>query len=62
MSGFSNSVEENSTGSALHEQRPVPPMISLKPELAEDQNLRILRFVRVGSCESKICCNWVKFH
>ena len=38
------------------------PIISLKPELAKDQKYRILRFVRVGSCESKIYCNWGKFH
>ena len=47
MSGFLNSVEENSTGSALHERRPVPPMISLKLELVTDQKLRILMFVKV---------------
>ena len=60
-SGFSNSVEENSTGLALHEQRPVLPTISLKPELAKDRMWRILWFVMVGSCELKIYCSWGKF-
>ena len=60
-SGFSNSVEENSTGLALHEQRPVLPTISLKPELAKDLMWRVLRFAMVGSCELKIYCNWGKF-
>ena len=49
-------VEVNSTGLVRHEQKLVPPKISLKAVCVEDQSLKIGGYVWVGRCELKTGC------